>query len=454
MNNTLKNIMLTAAVLSLTASAYASGGDPRSLLLELGNPAKSEELKTLVLTDSEAANALLAEALNAGNGPGYRCAAIEALGASADKNVTSGLAKTLNDPSPEVQACAIRAAGEGKNKAAVDALLSNVESYLASARSKGPYEDNLKARLKAIDSIWALGEIGSPQVMARLEKFYAASDDVIRMNLVVSMGKLEPNPHAAPYIRGVAASAGAAGFVRAAAFEMLEELGQNIPAAGLVPSAAAGIESGDIIYTGGRLGTIGSWLSTDLPIGHAGIFAGTEVKNGRVFVLIADCVPNNFIPPGVRNINSWKNFTHHFKYPYYGNRTSRIRPSREQRQAIVKLAREMGTKGLRYSDSHFSQKGPEEFDCVGYTEYLYEKAGLNPTDNSYETGLGWPLTPWEQFEATDVNAAPVIPYFTSSKTAAGAYTPRPAFGTLEKGLFGVSGEQIEINMDITPERAD
>ncbi|HNW44031.1 MAG TPA: hypothetical protein PKI19_05965, partial [Elusimicrobiales bacterium] len=157
----------------------------------------------------------------------------------------------------------IQAAGETKNETATGALLSNVESYLAASRAKGPYEDNLKARLKAINSIWALGEIGSPQVMTHLEKFYAESDDVIKMNLLVSMGKLAANPYAAPYLRAVASDAGAAGYVRAAAFEMLEELGQDFTAAGLVPSAADGIESGDLIYTGGIIGNIGSWFSPD-----------------------------------------------------------------------------------------------------------------------------------------------------------------------------------------------
>jgi hypothetical protein len=69
--------------------------------------------------------------------------------------------------------------------------------------------------------------------------------------------------------------------------------------------------------------------------------------------------------------------------------------------------------GHHYSDTHFSQKGPADFDCVGYTEAAYEAAGLNPTPDEYETGWGWPLTPSEQFDFTVSNVrrgAPALPY--------------------------------------------
>jgi hypothetical protein len=59
---------------------------------------------------------------------------------------------------------------------------------------------------------------------------------------------------------------------------------------------------------------------------------------------------------------------------------------------------------VRYDANHFNQKGKYsggadgywEFDCVGFTERVYEEIGLNPTANSYESGWGWPLTPGEQ----------------------------------------------------------
>lgn len=284
------------------------------------------------------------------------------------------------------------------------ALLATVEIYMSSRGNKGIYEDNLKARLKAIDSIWSLGEIGDPKLMNSLAKFYAEADDVIKLNLIISMGKLKENGKSGPYLFNIAASAQETGAVRAAAFEMLEHIGYPSRIADLTPPMNAGIEDGDLIYSGGLAGIVsGGWVSPDLPIGHTGIFAGTEVKDGRINVVIGECVPNFFNPGGVRNVYSWKAFTHQFIYPYYGNRTTQVKPTAAQRGQIVKLALELGRKGYKYSNTHFSQKGPVEFDCVGYTEYIYEQAGLNPTDDSYETGFGWPLTPWEQFIATKPN---------------------------------------------------
>lgn len=288
---------------------------------------------------------------------------------------------------------------------AVDALLANIENYQSAAKStnKGVYEDNLKARLKAIDSIWSLGEIGDPRLMSKLSKFYGEADDVVKMNLLISMGKLKQNSKAGPYLFGVAANPQETAVVRSVAFEMLEHISYPSTVLNLVPSREVGIEQSDLIFTGGITGTISGWVSPDLPIGHAGLFVGTEIKNGKISVVIADCVPDNFKPGGVRNIDSWNNFTHHFMYPYYGNRTTPVKPTAAQRERIAKLAIELGKKGLTYSDTHGSQKGPVKFDCVGYTEFLYEAVGLNPTENSYETGWGWPLTPWEQFIALKPN---------------------------------------------------
>jgi len=334
---------------------------------------------------------LIQTALDRSAGPEARCEALASLERSGGRSVSRAQLEALSDPDPRVQACAARSAGASGNELAIDALVNNVENYLAAASVKGPYEDNLRDRLKAIDSIWALGEIGSPEVMSKLREFYSSADAVLRVNIAISVGKLGPNPHSAPFLKAIAITKHEAGAVRAAAFEMLEERGEEASLPG-ISASPDGIEKGDIIYTGGIVGTIGSWGTSDLPVGHAGIFAGTESDGSRIRVLIADCVPNDFIPPGVRDINSWKNFTHHYKYPYYGNRTTKEAPSASQRDAIVRLALEMGTRGLKYNGSHFSQKGPEEFDCVGYTEYIYEQAGLNPTENRYESGLGWPLS--------------------------------------------------------------
>ena len=65
---------------------------------------------------------------------------------------------------------------------------------------------------------------------------------------------------------------------------------------------------------------------------------------------------------------------------------------------------------VRYDGNHLNQKGKVvqriggywEFDCVGFTERIYEDIGLNPTSNSYESGWGWPLTPGEQRSGANV----------------------------------------------------
>jgi hypothetical protein len=290
--------------------------------------------------------------------------------------------------------------------------------------------------------------------MAKLSRFYSEADDVVKMNLIISMGKLKKNQKAGPYIFDIAASAQENAVVRAVAFEMLEHIGYPSTVLSLTPSKNAGIEKGDIIYTGGIIGTIGSWGNPDLPIGHAGLFAGTEIKNGRINVIITDCVPNNFKPGGVRNIYSWKNFTHQYMYPYYGNRTTTPRPTAEQRERLVKLGLELGAKGLKYSSTHFSQKGPLLFDCVGYIEYIYERTGLNPTDDSYESGAGWPLTPWEQFAATRPNtpaAGTIVLPNNGNIIIPNQAIITQGFGSLTGAFGGKAVQAPEVNTDIRPE---
>ena len=455
---TFKSITLTAVLLSFAVSSYAACKNIECLLPEIQNPSKSAEVKAAVSTDTEAAQTLLVEAFRTDKDAAYRCAAIEALTASKDAAVSQALAQAVKDPNPGVRACAARAAGESGNDLAVDNLLADIEKYQLSA-GKGPYENDLQARLGAINSIWSLGEIGNPKVMNKLAKFYGGSDDVIKINLIVSMGKLKDSAKAAPYLKNIAASARETEVVRAAAFEMLEETGQSAVMSVMAPSKSTGIEQGDIIYTGGILGTMNGWISPDLPIGHAGIFAGTEVKNGRIYVLISDCVPNQEQPGGVRNIKSWKKFTHEFKFPYYGNRTTKPKPTAAQRGRIVRMALQLGTKGLLYDSTHISQKGPLEFDCVGYTEYLYEQAGLNPTDDSYETGWGWPLTPFEQFNATYPNTPAAHAFGPAAQPPSIIQAPQPAVYKNFSGLMGAFGVEgmapvSAVNTDIRPARAD
>lgn len=357
MNGTFKNLALTTALLSVSFSAYAADTDP--------------------------------------------CAGVNALARSrsADKSIAS----LVSSGDEQSQFCAIRAAGETKNLLAADALLANVENYVA-AVNKGFYEDNLRARLKAMESIWALGEMAEPQVMQKLLKFYKDGDDVVRINLLIGAGK-KKGKDADEFLYNVAANTAEANAVRAAAYEMLDANRSRMPEPRL--SHENGMEKGDLIYTGGIFGIPQGWVG-DLTVGHAGLYGGTEVKDGKIVMVIYDCVPDNFKPVGgVRKIFSYTNFTHQNRYPFFGNRTTKPKPTAAQRDRIIAAA--AAKVGHHYSDSHFTQKGPEDFDCVGYTEYAYEAAGLNPTPDNMETGWGWPLTPAEQLFATTANGRPVSP---------------------------------------------
>lgn len=409
MNGNFKNLTLTAILLALSAPAFAAGE---------------------------------------GNDP---CAGVKSLAAGSDKASAQSLADLVNDPDPDVQSCAIRAAGESKNKFAAEALLANVENYQASRDAKGAYEDDLNARIKALDSIWALGEIGDPKVMGRLLKLFDTSDDVVKINMAIGAGKTKSGD-ASKFLYELAGKTDESNVVRAAAYEMLGEIRAKAPAARL--SAKDGMEKGDLIYTGGIFGIPQGWIK-ETPVGHAGLYGGTEVKDGKIVVVIYDCVPDNFKPyGGVRKIYSFYNFTHHTMYAFYGNRVTKTRPTPAQRDLIIKAAR--AKLGHHYSDTHFSQKGPEDFDCVGYTEYAYEAAGLNPTPNNQETGWGWPLTPAEQFAAT-------VPNSHASKTSLQAAAPvrftvtSPSQSIITDGIgalnsaFGLKSADLpEVSTDIQP----
>ncbi len=162
---------------------------------------------------------------------------------------------------------------------------------------------------------------------------------------------------------------------------------------------ASAIEKGDIIYTGGQTGWPLGWIN-ELALGHTAIFTGFEEKNGRTVMGIVDSVPNYFKYGGIRK-SSMRRFTHNFSYPYYGNRTTKQKPTKKQREQIVAMA--LSKVGGDYNLSHLSPKGPDSYDCVGISEAAYESVGLNPTPDKLESGWGWPLTPAEQFENTIAN---------------------------------------------------
>ena len=399
--------------------------------------------------DAEKVRTALTEALDSSNSPDSRCRAITLLGSSRDVEVKKAMAGLAADP--EVQVCATRVMGEQRNEFSEELLVRNVEDYLNAAGSKGPFEDNLKKRLSAINSIWALGELGNPQLMDKLFSFYDSADDIIKVNLIIGMGKLKDNSKAAPYLYSIAGDPRETEIVRATAFEILEKTGSPARLDNLVPSKKVGAQKGDIFWTGGVIGSIFSSLSPDMPIGHPGIFAGTKTEDGRIKLVISDCVPDYFVPPGVRIVHSWYYFTHHYKYPYYGNRTSKTRPTPSQRNAIANLVLKMGTQGLRYDNLHLSQKGPK-FDCVGYAEHIYERVGLDPTDSSYETGIGWPLTPYEQFDSLVANAeSDMVEQVPGGMTTPSNKAPFQTVKRFAESFGQTDVSEPEISLETAPE---
>ncbi|HOI42209.1 MAG TPA: HEAT repeat domain-containing protein, partial [Elusimicrobiales bacterium] len=388
------------------------------------------------------ARIMLGDALDASRDPGYRCSVIDILGSATDEGVRKDLAASAAASDPGVRACAARQLGLRDNEHAVPLLVANIEAYLGGSGNKGAYEDNFRARLAALDAVWALGEITSPKVIGELERLFRSSDEVFKMNIAFGAGKQEPEK-ASSFLRSIAGSTGETEPVRAAAFEVLDRLGL---AGGLsaAPSAVpSAISRADLLYTGGQTGNISGWFVDMLPIGHTGIYGGTRVEDGKLLPVIYDCVPNYFKPGGTRTVG-WYDYTHHFKYPLYAVKTTRVPPTAAQRESIIRTA--LRLQGAEYSDSHLSQKGPDAFDCVGFSEFAYEEAGLNITPDEQESGWGWPLTPAEQYDAA-VNVGARVPGVWAQQTPSGIIAPNPgiitdAFGALN-AAFG-SGSSVEL----------
>lgn len=396
----------------------------------------------LAAGDSAKARMMLGDAMDPSRDPGYRCSVIDILGSASDDSVRKELASSALDADPGVRVCATRQLGLQKNEHAVPLLVANIEAYLGGSGNKGAYEDDFRARMSALNSVWALGEISNSKVLGELQRLYAAADELFRMNIAFSAGRQDAS-RSASFLRRIAGSADETEIVRSAAFEMLDRLGRADGLSTAPSSAPSAVRKADLLYTGGIVGTVSDWFSDMLPLGHAGIYGGTRVEDGKILPVIYDCVPNHFTPGGVRTVG-WYNYTHHMKFPVYAIKTSKAPPTDRQRAAIIRAA--LAPQGKEYSDSHLSQKGPDAFDCVGYTEYAYEAAGINVTPDDYETGWGWPLTPAEQYDFA-VNVGRPQPGVWAQQTPSGIVAPNPgiitnAFGALNSA-FG-SGSAVQL----------
>ncbi len=159
--------------------------------------------------------------MNLENPPAYVCALAAAVSASNQDKAYLKAAMLLGSAKGELSICLSKTAGDTKNPYASRYLENSIEDFLYNSDKSG--EKDIKKKIAAINSIWALGEIGSPAVMKKLESYYNSSDEVLRINIIFSMGKLK-NKKGLPYIKKIAFNPLESDAVRSAAYEMIDEL--------------------------------------------------------------------------------------------------------------------------------------------------------------------------------------------------------------------------------------
>lgn len=224
-----------------------------------------------------------------------------------------------------------------------EALIAFIESHQGSA----------DGRLKLINAVWALGEIGGEEAEAALSEALPDADRTTRLNIVAALDKI-----------GAVAVAG-----------------QDSRRAD--PDGLYGhLEPGDVLFRKGYFGLLNSLIKAQT-VGHVGIYVGIE--NGEPMVIDAWQPLRKISLRGF--ISNW---------PFYGNYTTLPEPTSAQRETIIGFVNSQ--LGKPFDAIHLDQKGPVKFDCVGLAEAAYESAGLNPTPDAFESGWGWPLTPTEQYE--------------------------------------------------------
>ena len=125
------------------------------------------------------------------------------------------------------------------------------------------------------------------------------------------------------------------------------------------------------------------------PIGHAGLFADTEIKNGRINVIIQTACPITSSPAACAISTPGRISPTRYMYPYYGNRTTAPNPPPPSASAWSSWAW-AGSQRPQVQQHHFSER-PALFDCVGY-RIIYEQIGLNPR-RQLRVRRGWPAHP-------------------------------------------------------------
>jgi HEAT repeat protein len=216
----------------LTAATYINtlSENLNALKISPDNEKNKNEILTQIKTTPSLIDTLINEAMDKNKEINYRCSLIEILSSSDSDYARKSIVPLLKENNYDLNICVAKISGHTKNSYMTQNLLDNIEEFLFSSykgiTNKGIAEQNLKQRISAIDSIWALGKIGDPKVMSKLEEFYNMSDEVLRINIIFSIGKLK-NKKALIYLNKIAENEKESYAVRSAAFEMIEELGNK-----------------------------------------------------------------------------------------------------------------------------------------------------------------------------------------------------------------------------------
>ena len=237
----------------------------------------------------------------------------------------------------------------GASSRAADAEL--LRNYLGSPRAAaalgGAKAAGEAERFAVLDAIWALGELRDGASAPALEKLLSSPDRTVRLNVLTALKKTGAS--------------------------------SRVNLRGIKEAEYSAITPGDLLFRKGVYGT----FSESLPVGHTGIFTGME--NGVPMVIHATYWED--VSRADMDVFLAEN-------PYYGNRTTPVPPTPEQRARIIAWLE--AQLGLPFDLLHTTQKGPDTFDCVGLTETAYEAVGLNPTPDELEH----PLEPHDQYDNT------------------------------------------------------
>lgn len=213
---------LFIAVLFSTRLFAADLSEPISKLKkDPSNETLKTEITSILKNDPSLMDTVLLE-LDLSGQTAYRCSLGEAVSRTGSDRAQRKIAGLISSADSDLAICLSRIAGESKNPYAMEALAGNIEDFVYNADRSG--ERDVKKKIAAINSIWALGEIGSEKVMDKLEKYYNGSDETLRINIIFSMGKLN-DARVLPYLSKIAENEKESDAVRSAAYEMIDELG-------------------------------------------------------------------------------------------------------------------------------------------------------------------------------------------------------------------------------------